>query len=172
MKKVIIIIIISLIPLTSFAYEERLKDLTASVVIGTTFKLSVDNSSMDFGFINPGETYELYPSRYYNEVTCISNTGRTWYVKMSLMEDLRGVKGGTISRANLKWSVDSVEGNGTRVDGWNSFEDIPVLIYTGSVADSMGEPVKIRLKYKLEVPGNASADSYVATILYSMTEMP
>jgi len=162
-----------LITSASYGYEERKEDLFASVVVTTTFKLSVDNSAMDFGFIKPGESYELYPTRYYNEAACISNTGRSWYLKMSLENDLRGVKNnGIIPKKNIKWSVDSFDGTGIRQEGWNSFEDIPVLIYTASPDDSKGEPVKIRLRYKLDVPGNVQADSYQTTILYSMTETP
>ena len=168
----IIVIRVSVIGTTSFAYQERFKDLYSSVVVGATFKLTVDNSAMDFGFINPGQSYELYPNRYYNEVTCLSNTGKPWYLKMSLVTGLHGAKGSVIPKKNLTWSVYSVEGGGAKPEGWSPFEDTPVLIYSATSEDSRGEPVKVRLKYKLDVPGDVTADSYATTIIYSMTETP
>ncbi len=155
-----------------YALEERFEDVIAAVVVGSTFRLSVDKNRIDFGLIKPGERIEFYPGRYYNQVTALSNNGKTWYLKMSLPHDLQGARGRIIPRQSLKWQVHSTDGQGIKQDGWNSFQQQSTLVYTSGPQDSQGNEVKIRLKYALDTPGDAIAGYYQATIYYTITESP
>ncbi|MEA3560962.1 MAG: hypothetical protein U9R31_04235 [Candidatus Omnitrophota bacterium] len=171
-KLFVLLIILLFISSSAYAVDERFEDVIATVVVGSTFRLSIDEDSLDFGLIKPGKRIELYPERYYNRVTAISNNNTTWYLKMSLSEELRGEKGDIIPNDRLKWQVCSTDGDGIKVEGWQSFKDQPVLVYTSGLEDSRGKEVNIYLKYALKPPGGITAGHYHTAISYSMTESP
>lgn len=150
--------------------EEKYEDVTASVIVSSTFEVSADVVPIDFGLIDPGETVELYPDRYFNEVRCVSNNGRVWYLKAHC-EDLQGAKS-DISSTNLKFRVYWTNGDGYYSSDWTSFGDIPVLVYTSGGFDNMGREIKIQFAYKLEPPPGVPAGSYTAIVAYTMTELP
>jgi hypothetical protein len=150
--------------------EERTEDITASVSVSSTFEISADTIPIDFGVMQSGVPVELYPDRYFNEVRCISNNGRTWYLKV-FCQDLQGAHE-DIESSNLKFRVYWTDGTGSYSSDWMSFGDFPVLVYTSGGIDSTGREVKIQFVYRLEPPGRATAGHYTALVTYTFTESP
>ncbi len=172
-KKVFILLIgILFISSSAYAIEERFEDVVATVVVGSVFKLSIDNDHLDFGLIKPGKTVQLYPGRHYNQVAAVSNNGNIWYLKMAVTSGIQGTKGDNIPNDRLKWRVTSVDGDGVAVGDWNSFTDGPVLVYVSGPQDTRGNEVKIYLQYALDVPADATSGNYQAAIFYTITESP
>lgn len=174
-NKILILLIIGLLATSSMleAVEEEYEDVVASVVVGSTFKMSIDNDYLSFVNIKPGERLELYSDRNYNQVTAISNHNKPWYLKMSVMgEGLQGPGHNVIPADKLLWKVDDFDGKGVEVEGWQSFQTEPVLVYSSAGDDARGEEVYIRLKYALDAPKDVVAGSYHTTISYTMTETP
>ncbi len=173
-KKIFLLLLISLfISPIVYAIEQRFEDIIATVVVGSTFRLSIDKDNLDFGLIEPGKRVELYPERYYNQITTLSNNGKTWYLKMSIVGGgLRGPKGSIIPWDRLKWQVCSIDGEGIKQEGWQSFEEQPVLVYISSPQDNQGKEVNICLKYALDTPADVIAGYYQTTIIYTMSETP
>jgi len=152
--------------------EQTQTDMSVSVVILPVFKLSVDNANISFGYVEPGKTVELYPDRNFNEVVCVSNKGNKWYLKLSIMGDIIGPQNSKVGPDCFKWKVDGSTGDGILQEGWNAFKDQPVIAYTSGDMDTKGPDVVVRLKYKLDLPGNAIGGNYSVKILYTMTDIP
>ncbi|OGW74969.1 MAG: hypothetical protein A2Z72_07570 [Omnitrophica bacterium RBG_13_46_9] len=172
---IIILLATSLLTTVDAVYaEEKYEDVLASVVVGSVFQVTVDNSSLNFGSAESGQRVELYPDRYYNQATCISNHGKTWYLKMYAQNDLVGASSKyVISRESIEWYVSWTNGSGVKVEGWHNFEeDTPSLVYTSGFEDNYGGEVFLQFKYALTVPGEATSDSYFTVISYTLTESP
>lgn len=166
----IIIFILSICICDLANTEEKYKDITVSVVVNSTFKVSADSVPIDFGVVDPSKPVELYPERYFNEVRCASNNGRTWYLKAHC-ENLTGPSA-TISKSHFKIKVYRATGKGYYTPDWIPFGDTPVLVYTSSPQDTEGAETKIQFKYKLEPPPGLPSGNYSAVVTYTMTESP
>src|SRR3990167_4692597 len=134
-----------------YAYPEQAqRDMFASVVILPSFKLSLDNANINFGFTKPGEHVELYPNTHYNEVKCVSNKGNTWYLKLSVIGNVVGPKDSSVGIDDFKWMISRSTGDGVPEKGWYSFTELPTRVYTSGQADSAGGEVTIQFKYRLD----------------------
>lgn len=168
-----VVCIISLISVYRYAYSEQAqRDMFASVVILPSFKLSLDNANINFGFTKPGEQVELYPNTHYNEVKCVSNKGNAWYLKLSVIGNVIGPQDSSVGIDDFKWMVNRSSGDGVTEKGWNSFADLPTRAYTSGPIDSAGGEVTIQFKYRLDMPPNATAGTYNLNVLYTMTDTP
>ena len=174
MKYIIIVLIFGFYITNCPVYaEERYEDVSASVVVASVFQVSVDNTSLSFGSIESGKRIELYPDRYYNQVTCTSNHGKTWHLKMFAPGDLMGLgKRDIIPRESLQWRVSWTNGSGIKKEDWNDFSDTPSLVYMSGPQDNDGSDVYLQLKYALNVPNGITTDNYTAVINYTLTEAP
>lgn len=153
-----------------YAAELRIQDMIASVVVGSTFKLTLDRSSLDFGLIKPGERVELYPAEPYHQITCISNNKKTWYLKVSVPAGISGPGGLSLPVNALKWQIFWTNGSGTKKEGWESLQDRATVVYSSGPLDSQGEEINIKLRYALDLPGNSPAGHYSAVLVYTITE--
>jgi len=152
--------------------EQAQRDMYASVVVMPTFKLSLDNSNINFGFAEPGKTVELNPQTHYNEVKCRSNKGTTWYLKISVIGNVIGPEEANVPLNSFKWMVVSSTGDGVAEEDWHSFTQEPVKVYTSGPKDMVGEEVVLRFKYKLDMPPDARGGNYNVNVLYAMTDTP
>ena len=138
------------------------------------FELNVDNFTIDFGFMNIGQTKELMErGSYQNEITCRSDNGNIWHLKIHLLDPL---KSGTnyIPLSDFEWKVTSViNGDGVAYNqgAFNSFLDIPSLTYTSGPGDGTGRDVRIRFDYRLTVPKNQPSGNYRTILRYTVTEI-
>lgn len=172
-RKVSLVVVFFLSFSGVYAAEQRFQDVVASVVIGATFKLSLDKASLDFGMIKPGKWIELYPERHYHQITCISNNKKTWYLKVSVIGDIVGQGGFALPKDSLKWQIFWTNGSGVKKEGWEGLQqDKATVIYSSGPLDGQGEEVYIRLRYALDVPGNVAAGNYNGVLVYTMTESP
>jgi len=158
-----------IMPLVSFADQDT-EDVFASVVILPTFDIVIDNNYLDFGIVEPGQSVTLKQSRYYNQVTCISNKGIEYFIKIDLLDDIIGPSGTKIPPKNLKWRVYRSTGTGTVVSDWQEFSKNPVLVYTSSSDDMMGTEVNIKFQYRLDLPYDALGGNYSLRVAYIITE--
>ena len=152
--------------------EEAYSDMYVSVVILPNFKLNLDNTNINFGFIDPGKTVELYPDKNYNEVKCVSNKGAKWYLRVAVVGDIVGPRESSVAVDSFKWMMASSSGDGIIEKDWHPFSKEPVLVYTSGPKDITGEEVTIKFKYKLDLPGNARGGNYGINIIYTMTDVP
>lgn len=152
--------------------EQAQRDMFASVVILPTFKLSLDNASIIFGYTEPGKSVELYPYKHYNEVKCISNKGNTWYLRLSVIGNVIGPADTPVKIDDFKWMISRSTGDGVIEKGWHSFTESPAVAYTSGPADAGGEEVILQFKYKLDLPPNAKGGNYSLNVLYAMTDTP
>jgi hypothetical protein len=155
-----------------YAAEQRFQDMIASVVVGSTFGLSLDRSSLDFGLVKPGIRIELYPESYYHQITCISNNKKIWYLKVSMPTGITGQGSSILPKDSLKWQIFGTNGSGAKKEGWESLQDNATVVYASGSTDSQGEEVYIRFRYVLDVPSNVASGNYNAVLVYTMTEIP
>ena len=138
------------------------------------FEIETDAFSIDFGFMNIGESKELQEKgMYHNEITCKSDNAKTWYLKTQTIEPLKSGED-YVPYENFKWKiVEVLNGDGViyNKDMYNTFSDITSLVYTSGPNDSGGREVKIRFKYHLLIPKNQVAGNYRTIIRYTMTEL-
>ena len=152
------------------AAEQDTEDLFASVVVLSTFDVTVDNNYINFGRVEPGESITLQEGAYYNTLKCVSNKGRDYYVKIHLLDDVIGPKGNIIPASSFKWKIYDTTGTGSPVSGWQEFSREPLLVYASSPEDEMGNELMIRFQYKLDLPRKATGGHYDLKVVYMLTE--
>ncbi|NQT46190.1 MAG: hypothetical protein HQ593_01765 [Candidatus Omnitrophica bacterium] len=160
---------ISLTPALVYAQNEAEDETSASVIVASIFTLEVSPTYIDFGSITPGEWCETGTGSYDNEATCVSNNGRTWYLKVSAQGPMLGAQD-EIPLDSLKWSIYNTTGAGSVVGGWNSFSTSQTLSYTSAGDDDIGNEVDVRFKYALQAPSDTKSGAYDTTIKYTMTQ--
>lgn len=156
------------------AFEEY-EDLSASVEVAETFTLSLDNPSLAFHQVRPGEAVVLGEGRFFNEVTCRSNTGKPWYLRAQLVSLRHTTRQYTLPPLHLTWKLADITGAGTAHGSGGEFEafsDQPSLIYVGGGQDTWGGPVILRFQYRLTPPSDAPAGDYVGQLMFTMSESP
>ncbi len=151
--------------------EQVERDMFAVVVVNPIFAFTLDNASIDFGYVEPGKTVELNEAAYYNAIECNSNKGKTWYLKVSVLGDISGPSP-FVPLDSFKWTVFRAAGEGTPAEGWQPFTPEQKVAYTSSGRDNTGEDVVIQFKYKLNLPNKAVGGYYRAKLLYTMTDQP
>lgn len=138
-----------------------------------TFEITVDKAFIDFGFMEIGEFKEIKEQGdYHNEVTCKSDRGQTWYLKIHLVAPLQS-GASEMPSANFKWKViDVINGTGyaKNKNEFNSFSTAPMAVYTSSPEDNQGREVKIRFTYGLEIPQTQITGNYQCIMRYTFTE--
>lgn len=139
-----------------------------------TFSFEADNTVIDFGFMDIGQTRALRDrGDYHNQVTCQSDTGNTWYLKIHLVEPLSsGID--TIANKYFTWQVSSVlNGKGLlfHEDEFYPFTMNPELVYTSDQLDNTGNEIKLRFEYRLSIPKSQVPGNYRTTVRYTMTEL-
>lgn len=149
--------------------EQVEKDMFATVVVNPVFMFTLDNASIDFGYVSPGNTVELNETTYYNTLKCNSNKGKIWYLKVSVLGDISG-PGPFVQLDSFKWSASKTAGDGAPTEGWQPFASEQKVAYISSGRDNTGEDVIIHFRYKLTLPNKAVGGYYGAKLLYTMTD--
>lgn len=156
------------------ALEEKVGDLSVSVEVAPVFSLALDNPNLAFGLINPGQTKTLGEGRFFNELKCRSNSGRTWYLKAQLVSLKVLGKDYSLSPSRLKYRIADLRGSAktyARLE-FKEFSEQPLLIYTSEGEDNRGKEVILGLQYLLSSPEDAPAGNYVGQIIFTMAESP
>ena len=152
--------------------EQVERDMFAAVIVNSAFNCYLDNPSLNFGYVEAGKPVELNPNAHYNTVKCNSNKGKTWYLKLSIMEDIVGTKS-TVPPESVKCRVLKSTGSGIPVpaEGWLALSKEPQAVYTSGPSDNTGADVILYMQYKLELPQGAVSGYYRTKVLYTMTDM-
>ena len=149
--------------------------LSASVEVAPVFGVNLSNPSLVFPEVSPGKTHILGEGHYYNEVVCLSNNGRPWYLKAQLISLKHLQQNYRLPPQQLKLKVWEAVGEGEIVKGRNQFDPFsnePMTIYIGRGRDAEGAKVIVRFQYSLTCPPDAPAGSYVGQIIFTMAESP
>ena len=158
------------------ALEERVEDISASVEVASCFSLSLDKPQLEFGQIKPAETKILGEGRFFNEVRCRSNYGRTWFLKAHLLSSgLKFAEGDyRLPVSALKWRIVSARSEAEPLGEFQfqEFSSEPALIYISQGDDSRGKEVVLRFQYSLSSPDDAPAGVYSGSIIFTMSEAP
>lgn len=132
------------------------------------------NAFLDFGSVNSGDSITLSEKGgYHHSIVCTSNTGNTWYLKLSVVKPFTfGTR--TIPMENFSLTIEQlVNGKGSVNGGLN--RDIPImptttLIYTSANEDNAGTQIEFKIYYKLNIPKNQVAGNYTAHLQYTISE--
>lgn len=136
-------------------------------------ELSTDQRPLVFGMMQLGDTKELTQlGTYHNEVTCTSNNGRLWYVKINVLQPL-SAGGDTIPLENFQWQLAWTNGIGTIPNPYHyvPFRLIPELVYVSGSNEAAGQPVRLQFKYALQIPEAQVSGAYQTTIRFTLTEI-
>jgi len=176
-KRIIIFLcgcgIISFFYSQALALQERISDLNASVEVAAVFGISLDNPHLAFGLIGPGKTKVLGEGHFFNEVKCRSNSGRSWYLKVSLVSLRLAEENYILTAPHLKYKIVESTGQArTEKIDFKEFSEQPILIYTSEGEDNRGQEVNLRFQYILSTPADAPAGNYVGQIIFTMSESP
>jgi hypothetical protein len=150
--------------------EQTETDIYAAVVVNPVFNLTLDNADINFGYVEPGKSVELKADTYYNVVTCNSNKGKRWYLKLSILGEIAGPTP-SISPSSFEWMVFRYEGAGAAAEGWKPFGAEPQVAYQSGGPDDAGGDVTLQFKYRINLPGDALAGYYRVKVLYTMTDV-
>lgn len=156
------------------ALESRIDDLSASVTVAPVFSISLDDTSLYFGTIKPGETKIIGESRDLHQVRCRVNTGEPWFLKIQLSALRLAERPFFLSGSNLKWRLIESASSSGAMGGreFTEFSDRPALVYAGQADDTKGREVALKFQYSLTVPAEAPAGNYIGLITFTMTQSP
>jgi hypothetical protein len=178
LKKKIALIFFSYLLITLFSEVEALDqatdDLSASVEVAPVFSLYLNNPNLAFGLLSPGQRKVLGESRFFNEMRCRSNSGRSWYLKVQLVSFKLLDKPAAIAASNLSFKVAEFSGSAEPLGRYDfhEFSEKPLLIYTSQGIDNEGKEVIFRFQYRLLSPLDVPAGSYSGSITITMSESP
>ncbi len=156
------------------ALEERFEDLSASVEVASDFGVDVPQAFLTFTNVSSGRTSILGESRFFNEVTCRSNTGRPWYLKAHLVTLKHTGTNRALPASTLRWKIVGSTGSGSstgRTD-FQPFAEQPETIYESRGDDHRGRSVVLQFQYSLTPPPSSLAGTYVGQIVFTMAENP
>jgi len=137
-------------------------------------ELRTDNRSLSFGLMGLGEEKTLSDSgSYHNEIFCASSGGRTWYLKVGVLQPLSSGPD-EIPLERFGWQLASVDGtgNGAGPGEIQPFDVVPALVYVSGTDENDGRPVRLRFRYHLSLPEVQVSGSYHTTIRFTLTEVP
>ena len=157
------------------ALEEKTEDLSASVEVAPVFSLSLDNPNLAFGPINAEGTAVLGSGRFFNEIRCRSNSGRSWYLKAHLLSLKNLENNVNLPPESLKWKIVDSTGqaeSGRGAAEFQAFATNPVLIYASQGDDDRGHEVALRFQYSLITEADTPAGNYAGQVVFTMVESP
>ena len=161
--------------------KSALRNLLCTVVVlgavtmpaFAALEIFTDNRSLFFGVMQLGETKILAQSgTYHNEITISSSEGRPWYLKISLLRPL-GSPADTIPLESFSWQLTDFTGAGTGYSqsGFRSFSLVPDLVYASGSNEANGQPVRLRLRYRLQLPEAQTGGVYQTALRLTLTEV-
>jgi len=155
--------------------EQEFEDLSASVEVAGVFSLSLSKAELFFTDMTPGEAKVLGEEGHFHEIRCRSNSGSPWSVKAEVTS-LAHVDGkADLPPSSMAWRVVQSTGSGEGIGEGREFRPFaegPVLIYVSGGDDDRGQPVTLRLQYRLLLPPQAWAGTYVGRLVFTMSEAP
>ena len=156
------------------ALEERYEDLTASVEVASDFGVDVAQAFLTFPNVSPGLTSILGENRFFNEVKCRSNTGRSWYLTAHLVTLKHTGTNRVLPASTLQWKIVGSTGSGSSAGrtAFQPFSEQSETIYESGGDDSRGRSVSLQFQYSLTPPPSSLAGTYVGQIVFTMAENP
>jgi hypothetical protein len=109
---------------------------------------------------------------HHNEITVSSDSGRLWYLKISLIQPLTS-GANQIPLEAFAWQVTGSSGTGTVTQGSEPrpFQLTPDLVYISGPNETDGAPVQLRLRYRLKMPEAQASGQYSTTIRFTLSEV-
>lgn len=135
--------------------------------------LSTDHRSLFFGLMQLGEEKILANAgSHHNQVTVSSTSGRTWYLKISVLQPLSS-GADTIPLEHFRWELVDTSGRGTIASHHEPrpFTLSPEMVYFSSPDEASGQSVQFRFRYLLTVPEAQVSGTYQTTIRFTLSEV-
>ena len=156
------------------ALEERFDDLSASVEVAGVFGVDVTQAFLTFTNVAPAKTTVLGEGRFYNQVKCRSNAGRSWFLKAQLVALTHTNTDRALPASSLKWKIVGSTGSGSSIGtvDFQPFSEQPETIYESRGDDHRGREVVLQFQYSLTPPPSTLAGTYVGKIVFTMAENP
>lgn len=146
------------------------QDTTLSVTVNAVFQLSLDQTFIDFGRMNPGDTKWDIPANSL-VATAKTNNENPWYLKIHSVFPLSSGQS-QIPLGNFIW-YGWTEGNGTWLGTGN---DSLTLTTTLAYKSGTGEEINLpngtvnHFKFKLVLPEKQKSGTYSTIVKFTMTE--
>ena len=156
------------------------QEVTAQVVVPSTFTLSFNPSSVSFDHMRPGTFSGSKPVNVqfgFEQglvLTALSNNGHTWQIQMNATTPLSsGAQVIPMSDFQAFGWIVAGEASGTLLRGTAAPVSLsPESIYTSSAAESVNTPngTKVHMQFQLGVPERQVPGTYTTTLRFTMTE--
>ena len=143
---------------------------TFTVTISSVFELSIDQGTIDFGRMKPGDTKWNIPASGVT-VTSRTNNGKPWYLKVSSSSPFFSGNN-FIPNENFTWS-GWTDGSGRWYGtGNDAVLSSPKIAYASGNGEENNLPngTVNHMKFKLAVPGSQAPGFYTTDVTFTMTE--
>jgi len=149
---------------TAYSTQED-TPLTASVNVNSIFKISIQDSFLDFGSVDPGE---ISTKKDIN-LSCVTNNNKDWSVSIYAQSPL-AYEEYEIPLSNFKWEASVLNGSG-QVSTSGNIGLTPVNFYVAGIDDYITEtPVELALSMHIDVPAGQVAGRYRTILVVTMHE--
>ena len=147
--------------------------LTLALPAYAGLELSTDHRWLFFGVMQLGDEKALADfGTYHNQITCSSNSGNPWYLKINLLGPL-SLGQESIPLENFKWQLAWTNGAGSTTAGYQfrAFTLFPDLVYTSAASEAAGGGITFQFKYFLKIPQTQLSGTYNTTLRFTLTEI-
>ena len=174
MKKLLVLILFSLfIFIGSTNSEDYTGTAQVMVSVATFFEVNVDRQLIDFNQMKPGETKEYAPNDEGVKVSCKSNTGNPWFLKIHDEQDLTDGNN-YIPNSNFFW-YGNKGSNASGIwhgNGRDNFTTEPVQAYSAGADEynNLPDGTDLFFKFKLQIPQKQPKGVYKTAIVFTLTE--
>ena len=141
--------------------------------VEAAIEITTDGRSLFFGLMQTGEEKTLAEAgAFHNQVTVTTTSGRSWYLKISLLRPLSS-GADLMPPETLQWQLTRTDGTGTEVNRgqFRSFSLAPELVYISGSDEVDGRPVRLQFRYLLRVPQAQVSGVYSTSIRFTLTEV-
>jgi len=149
-------------------------EATATVTINSSFTLTLNTNSVNFGSVVPGTWKGNIPDNDGLIITCKTNNGKPWHVYTNLVAPLTN-NAKTINSDLIGWGWKGTTATGDfKIPSGTSITVpfIPYLIYDSAASEKNNIPTgsELHLQFGIFVPANQTAGTYTTNIRVTMTE--
>lgn len=146
--------------------EEIEATLNVSVEVNPRFTMSLSETNLNFGTVNPDVTTETKSLSLFYE----TNNNNPWEARISVVSPLTS-ETFTVPNENFNWWGWTTNGSGTWNAGSGHVDIIPhTFYYAGPDEAITSSPVEVTLQFNIKVPADQVAGAYATTLVITMTE--
>ena len=172
MKKLVILNLLNLFILQSFAFAET-KNVSVNVKasIETVLELNIEQtgqSELRFGNIRASATQVTATGPIVVRIHITSNVGESYQIMQSVGSSLVNSQGDRIDLENLKFKTRAAKTSGTVVVTPTSVSKSPQTIF---VSDAKGTSDIIQAEYTLSVPASQPPGDYSTLLTYTVSSL-